>query len=439
MFSRFLSKSVHGNAAAKESCDVVIVGGGIIGLATARELLIRHPGMRAKVLEKESQLATHQSCHNSGVIHAGLYYPAGSYKAKMCWEGLSQTYAYCDHKQIPYKKCGKLIVAVEMWELPVLEKLMKNATINGIPDVRMIARDGIGEVEPYCRGLRAVYSPHTGIVNWKTVAIAYKEDFSEIGGEVETDYTVTQIGQSVDNVDYPISVKGRRKTSDGKKPAEIQCKYLITCVGLQADHLAKMTGCSSEPQIVPFRGDFMVLKPHKNYLVRGNIYPVPDPRFPFLGLHVSPGIDGTVLLGPNAVLSLKREGYGLFDFSLKDTLGSLTYPGLLSFGFKYYRIGWGEWVRSVSIRGQMKQLKRLIPSISSEDVTRGPSGLRAQTIDRKGNLVDDFVIHQGKGLGEWRVMHVRCVPSPGATSSLPIARHIINEAEKQFDWPTTIK
>ncbi|KAA0184381.1 Hydroxyglutarate oxidase [Fasciolopsis buskii] len=433
MFGRLLSKSGYGNMGARENCDVIIVGGGIIGLATARELLIRHPGMRTKVLEKESYLATHQSRNNSGVVHAGVYYPAGSTKAKICWEGLNRTYAYCDQKRIPYKKSGKLIVAVETWELPVLESLMKNATANGIQGVRMIANDTIGEVEPYCSGLRAIHSTHTGNVNWQTVALAYSEDFIETGGHVATNFTVTHIRQSVDNLDYPILVEGLSRN----KPVEVQCKYVITCAGLQADRLSKMTGCSSEPQIVPFRGDFTLLKREKNYLVRGNIYPLPDPRFPFLGLHLSPGIDGTVMLGPNAVLALKREGYGLLDFNLKDAIESITYPGLLRFGFKYFGVGWREWMRAFSIQRQVKQLERFIPSISADDVVRGPSGIRAQTVDRRGNLVDDFVIHIGKGLAGWRIMHIRSVPSPGATSSLPIARHIISEAEKQFDWPTT--
>ncbi|VDP76998.1 unnamed protein product [Echinostoma caproni] len=326
-----------------------------------------------------------------------------------------------------------------MWELPILESLMKNALINEIPDVRMIADDELMTIEPHCRGLRAIHSPRTGNVNWQAVANAYGEDFVQSGGQIRTGFEVTHIESSMDHLDYPILIRGMQRQGNQRRPFELQCKYLITCAGLQGDRVARMTGCPTIPKIIPFRGDFMILKPEKSHLVRGNIYPVPDARFPFLGAHFNSGLGESVLLGPNAVLSLRREGYGLMDFNLRDAVESLTYPGLQRMIYKYFGVGMNEWMRAFSIRAQMKYLQRFIPEISAEDVTRGPSGIRAQAVDKKGNLLDDFIMHQGTGSAGWRIVHVLGVPSPGATSSLPIARLLISKSETQFNWPSTRK
>ncbi|XP_075879476.1 L-2-hydroxyglutarate dehydrogenase, mitochondrial [Nelusetta ayraudi] len=412
--------------------DVAVVGGGIVGLATARELILRHPSLSFVLLEKEKELAVHQSGHNSGVIHSGIYYTPGSLKARLCVRGATLAYEYCDKKGLPYKKCGKLIVAVEQEEIPRLKALYERGLKNNVRDLSVVDAKGIREREPFCRGIMALDSPYTGIVDWRMVALQYGKDFEEAGGTVVTESEVNDISMakegpegSAEGMKYPIAIRD-------KKGNEVRCRYVLTCGGLYSDRLSQISGCSREPRIVPFRGDYLVLKPEKHYLVKGNIYPVPDPRFPFLGVHFTPRMDGSVWLGPNAVLAFKREGYRVYDFNVKDFADALSFRGLQKLVLKNITYGMGEMYRGVFIGAQVKLLQRYIPEISLSDVLRGPAGVRAQALDRDGNLVDDFVFDGGVGEVGGRVLHVRNAPSPAATSSLAIGEMIADEVESRF-------
>ncbi|XP_069016655.1 L-2-hydroxyglutarate dehydrogenase, mitochondrial isoform X1 [Embiotoca jacksoni] len=414
------------------TCDVAVVGGGIVGLASARELILRHPSLNFILLEKEPELAVHQSGHNSGVIHSGIYYTPGSLKARLCVRGATLAYEYCDKKQLPYRKCGKLIVAVEQEEIPRLKALYERGLQNNVRDLSIVDANGIREREPYCRGIMALDSPYTGIVDWRMVALRYASDFQEAGGTVVTGYEVNDSSMvtespagSNEGLKYPISIRDT-------KGNEVLCRYFLTCGGLYSDRLSQISGCSREPRIVPFRGDYLVLKPEKQYLVRGNIYPVPDPRFPFLGVHFTPRMDGSIWLGPNAVLAFKREGYRVYDFNVRDFVDALSFRGLQKLILRNITYGVGEMYRGVFIGAQVKILKKYIPEISLSDVLRGPAGVRAQALDRDGNLVDDFVFDGGVGDVSSRVLHVRNAPSPAATSSLAIAEMVADEVENRF-------
>ncbi|KAG5857836.1 L-2-hydroxyglutarate dehydrogenase, mitochondrial [Anguilla rostrata] len=414
------------------SYDVAIVGGGIVGLATARELVLRHPTLSFAVLEKEKELAVHQSGHNSGVIHSGIYYTPGSLKARLCVRGATLAYDYLEKKGLPYKRCGKLIVAVEREEIPRLNALYERGLKNNVRDLSIVDAKGIREREPYCRGLMALDSPYTGIVDWRLVSLTYAKDFQEAGGTVTTEFEANDIAMvtespadSTDGLKFPIAIRS-------SKGEEVHCRYVLTCGGLYSDRLSQMSGCSPEPRIVPFRGDYLVLKPEKHYLVKGNIYPVPDPRFPFLGVHFTPRMDGSVWLGPNAVLAFKREGYRVFDFNARDFADAMSFRGLQKLVLKHVVFGMGEMYRGVFIQAQVKILQKYIPELTFSDVLRGPAGVRAQALDRDGNLVDDFVFDGGVGEVASRVLHVRNAPSPAATSSLAIAEMIANEVESRF-------
>lgn len=416
----------------KDSYDVVIVGGGIVGLATARELVLRHPNLSFAVVEKEKELSVHQSGHNSGVIHAGIYYQPGSLKAKLCVEGLELLYKYCDENNVPYKKCGKLIVAVNQDEIPRLDALLERGKENGVKDLRVVDGDEIKEIEPNCVGLKAVYSPHTGIIDYKVVAQSYGKFFEDRGGQVYTGFEVNKFdvtkesdSRTKDGINYPVTLRG-------KQGQVVKCRYAITCGGLYSDRIAELSGCHREPRIVGFRGDYLLLKPEKADLVRGNIYPVPDPRFPFLGVHYTPRMNGDVWLGPNAVLAFKREGYKLLDFSLKDTADALSFRGLRKLATRHLAFGVKEMYRGFNVSAQVKMLQKYVPALKREDVTRGPAGVRAQALDRDGQLVDDFVFDIGKGEVGGRVLHVRNAPSPAATSSLSIAKMVADKVEGTF-------
>ncbi|KAF0043943.1 hypothetical protein F2P81_003101 [Scophthalmus maximus] len=412
--------------------DVAVVGGGIVGLATARELILRHPSLSFILLEKEKELAVHQSGHNSGVIHSGIYYTPGSLKARLCVRGATLAYEYCEKKGLPYNRCGKLIVAAEQEEIPRLKALYERGMKNNVRDLSIIDAKAIREREPYCRGIMALDSPYTGIVDWRMVALRYGKDFEEVGGSVVTEYDVKDISMvkespagSTEGMKYPIAIRDQK----GK---EVRCRYVLTCGGLYSDRLSQISGCSREPRIVPFRGEYLVLKPEKHYLVKGNIYPVPDPRFPFLGVHFTPRMDGSVWLGPNAVLAFKREGYKVYDFNARDFADAISFRGLQKLVMKNIAYGIGEMYRGIFIGAQVKMLQKYIPEISRSDVLRGPAGVRAQALDRDGNLVDDFVFDGGVGDVGSRVLHVRNAPSPAATSSLAIAEMIADEVEGRF-------
>jgi L-2-hydroxyglutarate oxidase LhgO len=400
--------------------DIAIVGGGIVGLATGRELLARHPHLKLIVLEKEDILASHQTGHNSGVIHSGIYYKPGSLKAQLCTEGRKSLWEYCDAKQIPYKNVGKLIVATEESELPNLEELHRRGVANGIEGLEIVDEAGIREREPYCRGIKAIFSPVTGIVDYGVVARSYGDDILAAGGEVETGREVTGMDRK-----SGISILHTKK-------GDVEAKYVVACGGLMADRLAKMSGAPGDPKIVPFRGDYLILKPEKRYLVKGNIYPVPDPSFPFLGVHFTPRMNGDIWLGPNAVLAFAREGYNFTTINFGDLFETLTYSGFIKMAGKYFSTGMGEMYRDVLRTAYVKALQRYIPELKVEDTLTGPSGVRAQAMMSDGSMVDDFVFD-----GDGGVVNVRNAPSPAATSSLAIGRYVADEADKRFGLGTT--
>ncbi|MDQ2663902.1 MAG: L-2-hydroxyglutarate oxidase [Candidatus Eremiobacteraeota bacterium] len=400
--------------------DLAIVGGGIVGLATGRELLQRHPHLKLIDLEKEDIVSKHQTGHNSGVIHSGIYYTPGSLKAKLCTEGRRALWAYCDAKGIEYRPVGKLIVATEENERPRLDELMRRGIANGIEGLQLTDAAGIRAREPHCAGIAAIFSPVTGIVDYGLVARAYANDIRELGGDIQTGREVTRIDR-------------RGATSVLTTPqGEIEAKYVITCGGLWSDRLAKMTGGRGDPKIVPFRGDYLILKPEKRYLVKGNIYPAPDPAFPFLGVHFTPRMNGDIWLGPNAVLAFARDGYTFTKINPRDLVESLTYPGFIKLAGKYMSIGMGEMYRDVVRGAYVKALQRYIPELTVDDTLPGPSGVRAQAMNADGSMVDDFVFEGSDG-----VVHVRNAPSPAATSSLAIGSYIADDADSRFGLGTT--
>jgi len=396
--------------------DIAIVGGGIVGLATARELKERHPALKVAGVEKEDAFNKHQTGRNSGVIHSGIYYKPGSFKAKLCVEGRKLAWAYCDKKGIEYKQVGKLIVATDESELGRLDDLWVRGQQNGVEGLEMLDAAGIAEREPHCRGIKAIFSPVTGIVDWGRVSATYAADAKEAGAEFFLEHEVTNIERK-----GGVTVLA---TPNG----EVQAKAVITCGGLYSDKLAKMTGGARDPKIVPFRGDYLILRPEKAHLVKGNIYPVPDPEFPFLGVHFTPRMDGSIWLGPNAVLAFAREGYSFWTINPPELWDALTYPGFFKLATKYWQIGTGEMYRDLVRSAYVKALQRYIPELRPEDCLAGPAGVRAQAMAADGSLVDDFVFEGSDG-----IVHVRNAPSPAATSSLAIGKYIADDAEKRFD------
>ncbi|HSC93000.1 MAG TPA: L-2-hydroxyglutarate oxidase [Gaiellaceae bacterium] len=387
--------------------DVVVVGAGIIGLATARELQRRRPGSRVAVVDKEATPGAHQTSHSSGVVHRGVYYAPGSLKAQLCVEGAVALLAYCDERGIPILRCGKVVVATSADELPRLEELHRRSLANGVPRAELIGQDRLRELEPHVAGVRALHSPETAVVDFARVAAAYAEDVRAAGGEL-------LLGREV------IGISQRRaaalvETTGG----DVEAERVVVCGGVHADRLAGLTGAPPEPRIVPFRGDYLRLRPDRRHLVRGLVYPVPDPAFPFLGIHTTVRPDGDVWLGPNAVLAFAREGYRRRDVSLRDVRDALRAPGFRRLARGHWRLGLDEMVRDLSTRRFVAAARKLLPELDVEDVLPGPSGIRAQALAVDGTLLDDFVFHESEG-----VVHVRNAPSPGATSSLAIARVI---------------
>jgi len=385
--------------------DIVVAGAGILGLATARELLRRRPGAKLVVLEKEAGIAQHQTGHNSGVIHAGIYYTPGSLKAKLCVAGAAELYQYCDERGIPYQRPGKLIVATREDELARLQNLLERGVANGVNGLRMIEAAELREIEPHVAGLRALSSPETGIVDYSKVAEAYAEDIRAAGGEIRTGHTIIGIRRRA----------GRTLVSTNQ--GDFETSALVACTGLYSDRIAQLTGATKDPRIVPFRGDYYILKPERRDLVRGNIYPVPDPRFPFLGVHFTPRMNGDVWLGPNAVLAFSREGYRFQDVRPGDLIDAFTFGGFLKFGRKNWRLGYDEMARDLSKTRFLASLQTYVPELTLDDLLPGPSGVRAQAIGADGAMVDDFAIDRGEG-----VLHLRNAPSPAATSSLQIGK-----------------
>ncbi|KAK7865982.1 hypothetical protein R5R35_009408 [Gryllus longicercus] len=412
--------------------DVVVVGGGIVGMATARELLNQHPTIKVALLEKEKKLALHQTGHNSGVIHAGIYYKPKSLKATLCVKGLHLMYKYCDSNNIPYKKCGKLIVATDKTECEQLDDLIDRGKKNNVPGMRVLEGHEIKKIEPNCKGVRAIWSPHTGIINYAQVTESMGLEFEDLGGDIHLNFKVTGFrtnkssNSESERAQYPLEIVGNKKC--------VKTRYAVVCAGLYSDKLAVMTGCKRSPKIVPIRGEYMLLNDKKVNLVSRNIYPVPNPKYPFLGVHFTPRMDGSVWLGPNAVLAFKREGYRWMDFSIVDFIGTVTYPGFIKLAAKNAKFGMQEMVKSIYFKKQVDDLRKFIPDVTVNDVKRGPAGVRAQALDSKGNLVDDFVfdLNEKTEVGK-RVLHCRNAPSPGATSSLAIAELIVQRLNEQFN------
>ena len=397
--------------------DLAVIGGGIVGVATARSL-IGHPGLSVIVLEAESELARHQSGHNSGVIHAGLYYPPGSFKARLCTSGREELYRFCQEQDIPHRRCGKVVLATNETELPALEKLESRARENGLDGVERLDTEAIREREPHAAGVAALWVPQTGVVDFAKVTRALARDLEEAGGEVRADSRVVGIRR------HP------RELVLETESGAVHCSYLVNCAGLQADRIARLSGFRPEVRIVPFRGEYYQLVPDRRELARGLIYPVPDPRFPFLGVHFTRTIDDEVEAGPNAVLALSREGYSRWSFSLRDTGEVLTYPGFWRLAGSYWQTGVGEMHRSLSTSAFVAGLQRLVPAVTTRDVQPAGSGVRAQAVDNRGRLLKDFSI-----LEDERTIQVLNAPSPAATASLAIGRHVASIAAKNFDLP----
>ncbi len=395
--------------------DIAVVGGGIVGLATVRELSGRFGRLRIAGVEKEDAFNRHQTGRNSGVIHSGIYYKPGSFKAKLCVEGRKLAWEYCERNGIEYKSVGKLIVATEESELGRLNDLWERGLANGVEGLELLDETAIREREPHCRGIKAIFSPVTGIVDWGRVARSYARDAERNGAEFFLGHEVTAIRRE----------RGYNVLRTPK--GEIAAKAVITCGGLYSDRLARMTGGARDPKIVPFRGDYLVLRDEKRHLVRGNIYPVPDPEFPFLGVHFTPRMDGSIWLGPNAVLAFAREGYSFSTVNAPELWDALTYPGFAKLARKYWQTGAGEMYRDLVRSAYVRALQRYIPELMPEDCLPGPSGVRAQAMTADGALVEDFVFDGAEG-----IVHVRNAPSPAATSSLAIGKYVAEDAQRRF-------
>jgi (S)-2-hydroxyglutarate dehydrogenase len=392
--------------------NVVVVGAGILGLATARELLARHPDRKVVVLEREPEVGFHQTGHNSGVIHGGIYYAPGSLKARLCVQGARDMYEYCEQHGIEAKRCGKLIVATREEELPGLDELERRGKANEVPELRRVGSEEIREIEPHASGAAALHSPATGVVDFREVARALAEDVRAAGGDV-------RLGYEVDGVDARDGGVWLR-SADGD---ELEASQAVFCAGPWSDRLALEAGADADPRIVPFRGAYLTLKPERSDLVKSLIYPVPDPTLPFLGVHLSRHVDDEVTIGPTALLAAARDPRK--RVSPADVGATLTWPGSWKMVRRWWRTGLTEIKHALSKRALVRDAQRYVPELTLDDVQPGPFGVRAQALGRDGRLIDDFVFNQ-----TGRVLHVRNAPSPGATASLAIAREIVDKLEQ---------
>jgi (S)-2-hydroxyglutarate dehydrogenase len=391
--------------------NVIIVGGGIVGLAVALEITRRFPRLRLLLLEKEDRVGRHQSGHNSGVIHSGVYYKPGSLKAKLCVTGAAAMVEFCREYGIPHQVCGKVIVATHEEEFPRLEELRRRGEANGLTGLRSIGPEELRQIEPHASGLRALVVPSTGITDYAAVCDKYAELIAACGGTILTSHAVIGLKRSTDEIVVETNRGAFSSTA------------LINCAGLFSDRISRMAGDDPQVMIVPFRGEYYDLIPERSSLVRALIYPVPDPRFPFLGVHFTRRVNGSVDAGPNAVLAFRREGYRRTDFNLRDLASSLVFPGFWRMGAKNWRSGLDEFHRSFSKPAFVRALQRLVPAVHNADLVPGSSGVRAQAVTREGALVDDF-----KFVPSGRMLHVLNVPSPAATASLVIGRAIVDMA-----------
>jgi L-2-hydroxyglutarate oxidase len=395
--------------------DIIIIGGGIVGLATALQCGRTFPKLRLLLVEKEERVAFHQSGHNSGVIHSGIYYKPGSLKAKLCVEGAAAMTAFCREHSIPVEICGKVIVATTVEELPRLQGLLQRGQANGILGLKLLDKTQARQIEPHCGGVGWLHVPGTGITDYVAVCQKYAELIVAQGGTVRTGTEVAGIAQ--------INGETVIETNRGS----VEANYVINCAGLHSDRVSRLAGEKTEVTIVPFRGEYYDLVPERENLVRGLIYPVPDLRFPFLGVHFTRRVGGGVDAGPNAVLAFKREGYRRVDFSLQDAAATFAYSGFWRMAAKYWRSGAGEFYRSFHKPAFVRALQTLLPEISSADLVADGSGVRATAVSRDGSLVDDFQFVCSRNM-----LHVWNVVSPAATASLPIGREIVRMAQQGF-------
>lgn len=393
--------------------DGIIIGGGIVGLATAYQMSKQNPALKLLIIEKEDHLAAHQTGHNSGVIHSGIYYKPGSLKASNCIGGYRMLLEFADAWKIPYDLCGKVIVATSEAELPQLDMLYKRGIENGLDKISMIGKEELAEIEPHCNGIKAIRVPYTGIIDYKAVASKLGELLRKSGAVIRLNTKVTAISEQTSGV--------RVHAGD----LSFEGKIAINCAGLYSDKVAGMTDRDVNVRIIPFRGEYYMLKPERQELVKHLIYPVPDPAFPFLGVHFTRMISGGVEAGPNAVFAFKREGYQRSSFQLDEFMESLAWPGFRKVAGKYWRTGAGEFYRSFSKKAFTKALQRLIPEVQEDDLIPAGAGVRAQACDRTGGLIDDFMFLEKKS-----VIHVLNAPSPAATSSLSIGKTISEMALK---------
>jgi L-2-hydroxyglutarate oxidase LhgO len=395
------------NGTTNGTYDIAIVGGGIVGLATALAFMEKKPNLKLVLLEKESTLASHQTGHNSGVIHSGLYYKPGSLKAKLCVDGVKRLKAFCKQYDVPYDDCGKVVVASYETEREKLENIFERGVANGVPGLEMIDVKRLKEIEPYASGVAAIFSPGTGIIDYKVMANKIADILSDKGATITMMSPLQEIRQR----------EGILELSDGKRT--INTAYMVNCGGLYSDKIAHMAGVNTGIRIVPFRGEYYFLKPEKQHYVQGLIYPVPDPNLPFLGVHFTKTIDGGVEAGPNAVLAFAKEGYRFFDINASELWGTLSYPGFWKLAASFWKIGLYEYYRSFSQKAFVNALRKLVPVLGYDDIIRTEAGVRAQAITPEGKLADDFVVEKTANS-----FHVLNAPSPAATASLAIGDHI---------------
>ena len=395
--------------------DITIIGAGIVGMSVAMQLKEKYNHLNVCVLEKENDVAKHQTGHNSGVIHSGIYYKPGSLKAKNTQEGITLLHNFCDKNNIPYQTCGKIIIATTEKELPLLENLMQRGIENGLQGLRFLEKDEIKKIEPSVKALRAIHIPITGIIDYTKVTKAYKKVFESYGGKVLFNNCVT----AINNTKELLVITTNEST--------ISTKYLINCAGLFSDRIARLSGIDPKLKIIPFRGEYFKIKKEKQHLVNNLVYPVPDPEFPFLGVHFTRMINGEREVGPNAVPAFKREGYTKTSFSIQDMIETLSYPSFWIMGIKYIKMGVREMFLSFCKPAYVKEVKKMIPQIKSRDLIPAKAGVRAQALEQGGKLVDDFRIIERPNM-----IHVLNSPSPAATASLAIGKQILEKAEKTF-------
>ncbi len=395
--------------------DVIVIGGGAVGLATALQLVNRNPQLKVVLLEKENAVANHQTGNNSNVIHSGIYYKPGSLKAKNCIHGYNLLLDFCKQYDVPHNICGKVIVATADNELPLLKNIFDRGQQNGLQNLKMLNASELKEYEPHVAGIAGIHVPQTGIVDYRVVAEKYAEVLLQKGGEIKLGEKVIDIRFSTNNVEV-ITPK-----------ATYSSKLVVNCAGLYSDKIARLTSQNVNVKIIPFRGEYYKLKKEKEYLVKTLIYPVPDPNFPFLGVHFTTMVGGGVECGPNAVLAFKREGYKKSDINLAELGETLAWPGFRKIVSKYWRTGFGEMYRSYSKKAFTEALQKLLPEIKEEDLIEGGAGVRAQACDRTGGLLDDFMI-----LEEKLAINVCNAPSPAATSSLSIGETVAELVQKRL-------